>query len=387
MTRIKRHQRYLSLAALLALPAVTDLQAATLATSFYGSTQDGRHVNLYTMTSARGVTVKFISYGGRLTEILAPDRKGDIADVILGFPSMRDYETKDKEGGFYFGALIGRYANRIAGGHFTLDGQQYTLAINNPPNSLHGGVKGFDKYVWDVQPISTSGPSVSAKLSLTSPDGDEGYPGTLKVTVTYTLSDDNALTINYEATTDKDTVLNLTNHAYFNLAGAGSPDGVFPQILTVNADAYLPTDKTSIPLGPPEPVAKTPFDFRTPTPIGAHIRADHPQILLARGYDHSWVLNKSGDTSAPQLAAVAVDPASGRTLECLTTEPGLQVYTSNFIDAQYAGIGGVYRQSDAFALETQHFPDSPNHPDYPTTELKPGQTFHSTTIFRFGVRQ
>lgn len=387
MTHIWRRKTGLALAAVLAIPVATQAQAAKLTTSPYGTTQDGKQVDLYTMTSARGVTVKFINYGGTLTEILAPDRKGHAADIVLGFPSLTDYETKDAEGGFYFGALIGRYANRIAKGHFTLDGHDYTLAVNNPPNSLHGGKKGFDKLVWDVQPTATSGHSVSAKLSLTSPDGDEGYPGALHVTVTYTLSDDNALTIHYEATTDKDTVLNLTNHAYFNLAGVGAQDGVLPQVLTVNADSYLKTDKTSIPLGKPAPVAGTPFDFRKPTAIGARIRTDNPQILLAHGYDHNWVLNKSGDPSKPQFAARAVDPASGRTLECLTTQPGIQVYMSNFIKGEYAGIGGVYRQSDAFALETQHYPDSPNHPNYPTTELKPGQTFNSTTIFRFGVQR
>ena len=374
----------LCLAALVAAAfAAPDARAATLTTTPFGATRDGKQVNQYTMTSARGVTVKFISYGGTLTEILAPDRKGRQADVILGFAKFADYDNNAADP--YFGALIGRYANRIARGHFTLDGHEYTLAINNPPNSLHGGKKGFDKQVWDAHPTATSGRTVSVRLSLTSPDGDEGYPGTLNVSVTYTLSDENALTINYEATTDKDTVLNLTNHAYFNLAGVGAPNGVFPQVLTINADAYLPTDSGSIPLGPAAPVAGTPFDFRTPTPIGAHIRTDNPQLLLAHGYDHNWVLNKSGDTTRPQLAARLADPASGRTLECLTTQPGVQVYTANFLKADLAGIGGIYRQTDAVTFETQHFPDSPNHPDYPTTELKPGQTFRSTTIFRFGV--
>ncbi len=359
--------------------------AATLSTEPFGTTADGKAVSLTTMTSAKGLVVKFMSYGGVVTQIMAPDRDGKLADVVLGFATLKEYETKSAEGGLYFGALVGRYANRIAKGRFSLDGQDYTLAINNPPNTLHGGLKGFDKQVWDVQPGATSGQSVSATLSLVSPDGDQGYPGTLRLTVTYTLDDDNAFTIRYQATTDKDTVLNLTNHSYFNLAGAGSEGGVFRQVLTVNADQYTPTDATSIPLGHSAPVEGTPFDFRQPTAIGARLRADDQQLIWAQGYDHNWVLNKQGDATQPQLAAHAFDPASGRTLDCLTTEPGVQIYTGNFLKGIYAGVGGVYRQTDAFTLETQHFPDSPNQPSFPTTELKPGQAFDSTTVFRFGV--
>jgi aldose 1-epimerase len=361
--------------------------AATLTTEPFGTTGDGKAVSLTTMSSANGLTVKFISYGGIITQILAPDRNGHPADIVLGFASLHDYETNSALGGLYFGALIGRYANRIAKGRFSLDGKDYTLAVNNPPNALHGGTKGFDKRVWDVTPVSTSGPSVSATLRYVSPDGEEGYPGTLKVAVTYKLDDDNTLSIHYQATTDKDTVVNLTNHSYFNLAGAGSPDGVAPQMLMINADTYTPIDHTSIPVGKNEPVHGTPFDFRKSTAIGARMRTDNQQLLWAQGYDHNWVLNKSGDARQPQLAAEAYDPVSGRTLQCLTTEPAVQFYTSNFLKGTYAGIGGIYRQTDAFTLETQHFPDSPNHPDFPTTELKPGQTFDSTTIFKFGVRR
>ena len=369
--------------ALAAIPAA----AATLSTAPFGTTSDGKAVSLTTMTSAHGVTVKFMSYGGTITEIVTPDRQGHPANIELGFSSLRDYESKGAEGGFYFGALVGRYANRIAKGHFSLYGQDYTLAINNPPNSLHGGLKGFDKQVWEVQPGAKSGRAVSAVLHLVSPDGDQGFPGKLDVSVTYTLSDDNAFTIQYKATTDKDTVLNLTNHAYFNLAGAGSANGVFQQMLMVNADQYTPTDKTSIPLGQNVSVAGTPFDFRKPTAIGARLRSDDEQLIWAQGYDHNWVLNKQGNAAMPQLAARAYDPATGRTLDCLTTEPGVQIYTANFLKGVYAGSGGVYRQTDAFTLETQHFPDSPNQPNFPTTELKPGQTFNSTTVFRFGVRK
>jgi aldose 1-epimerase len=374
------------LAGLLAAVA-TPAAAATLANAPFGTTVDGKAVSLTTMTSSHGLVVKFMSYGGIITQIFAPDRHGKTTDVVLGFATLHDYETKSAEGGLYFGALIGRYANRIAKGHFTLDGQDYTLAVNNSPNALHGGLKGFDKQVWDVAPGTASGHAVSATLHLTSPDGDQGYPGTLQVTVTYTLSDDNSFTIRYQATTDKDTVLNLTNHSYFNLAGVGSRNGVYDQVLQVDADQYTPTDSTSIPLGQNANVARTPFDFRKPTPIGAHIRDDDQQLVWAQGYDHNWVLNKTGDVSRPQLAATAYDPVSGRTLDCLTTEPGVQIYTSNFLKGAYAGNGGIYRQTDAFTLETQHFPDSPNHPNFPTTELKPGQTFDSTTIFRFGTRR
>ncbi len=368
-------------AGLAAAPAA----AATLSTTPFGATMDGRPVSLTTMTNDHGVVVKFISYGGIITAIMTPDRHGRTADIVLGFPTLAEYETKSAEGGLYFGALVGRYANRIAKGHFSLDGHEYTLPINNPPNALHGGLKGFDKQVWEVQPLVASGRSVSAVLRYTSPDGEEGYPGTMKLAVTYALTDDDTFSIHYQATTNKDTVLNLTNHSYFNLAGVGSPNGVLQQVLMVNADQYTPTDKTSIPLGQNVSVQGTPFDFRTPTAIGAHIRADDQQLIWAQGYDHNWVLNKQGDATGPQLAVRAYDPASGRTLECATTEPGVQIYTANFVKGIYAGNGGIYRQTDAFTLETQHFPDSPNQPGFPTTELKPGQAFDSTTLFRFGV--
>ena len=337
------------------------------------------------MAAASGVTLTFMSYGGTITSLVTPDRQGHGANVVLGFPTLRDYETKGAEGGLYFGAIIGRYTNFIAGAHFRLGASDYALAANARPNTIHGGDKGFDKQVWDVQPISTAGDSVSAQLTYVSPDGEEGYPGTLAVHVTYTLSESGAFTIHYEATTDKETVVNLTNHANFNLAGAGSPSGVFAQVLTVDADRYTPTDTEQIPLGTLTPVDGTPFDFRQPTPIGARIRDDDEQLALAQGYDQNWVLNKHGDPAEPQLAVHAYDPVSGRTLDCLTTEPGVQIYTANFLNGAYAGNGGRYRQTDAFTLETQHFPDSPNHPDFPSTELKPGTIYRSTTIFRFST--
>ncbi len=362
-------------------------RAASLTSAPFGRTRSGQAVTRYTMTSAAGVRVQFISYGGIVTDIVTPDRRGRPGHIVLGFATLREYETKSAENELYFGALLGRYANWINRGRFTLDGKVYRLTLSDPPNTIHGGVKGFDKRVWQVQPLAAAGKSVAALLSYTSPGGEEGYPGTLKVRVTYTLSDDGAFAIHYSAVTDKDTVVNLSSHMNFNLAGAGSPGGVLSQKLTVNADKYLPLDQSQIPLGRLDPVAGTPFDFRVPTAIGAHIHDKNAQIAIAGGYDQYWVLNKRGDPAQPQLAVHAVDPESGRTLDCLTTQPGVQIYTAGSFDGTVTGTGGRYRQFAAFTLETQHYPDSPNHPQFPTTELKPGQTYSSTTVFRFGVQK
>ncbi|GBQ66800.1 aldose 1-epimerase [Ameyamaea chiangmaiensis NBRC 103196] len=328
-----------------------------------------------------------MSWGGVVTKIETPDRHGKPADIVLGFPTLHDYETKSVDGGLYFGALVGRYANRIAKGQFTLDGQTYHLDINNPPNSLHGGNDGYNKRIWNVERLQNSGSIVSAVLKLSSPDGDQGYPGALDIAVTYSLGEDNSFRIDYSATTNKDTVLNLTNHSYFNLAGPGSPHGVLDQVMWVDADQYTPTDRTSIPFAENASVAGTPFDFRTPKAISRDLKVDNEQLLFAQGYDHNWVLNKHHGPDALEKATTLYDPASGRTLECDTTEPGVQIYTSNFVKGNYAGNGGIYRQTEGVTFETQHFPDSPNHPNFPTTELKPGQTFKSSTIFRFGVRR
>jgi len=368
------------------LVAATPAPAASLTGEPFGTTADGKPVTRYRMAASGGVIVEFMSYGGVVTAITTPDRQGHPANIVLGFPTLRDYETKSAEGGLYFGAILGRYTNFIAGGRFSLGGHVHTLALNSPPNTIHGGNKGFDKQVWQVQPVTSMGPTVGAQLSYTSAEGEEGYPGTLKVSVTYTLSDDGAFTIRYEAVTDRDTIVNLTNHSGFNLAGAGSPGGVLRQTLMVDADRYTPVDRSQIPLGPLAPVAGTPFDFRQPTAIGARIHVNNAQLAIARGYDQNWVLNKKGDISVPQLAVRAYDPESGRTLECLTTEPGVQIYTGGFLDGVTVGTGGRYGPGAEFTLETQHFPDSPNHPAYPTTELKPGQVYSNTTIFRFGVR-
>ncbi|HTU54316.1 MAG TPA: aldose epimerase family protein [Acetobacteraceae bacterium] len=345
----------------------------------FGTLPDGSAVTKYTMKNAHGLTVSFITLGGCITAIEAPDRTGHFADIVLGHHGLAGYGSNAP----YFGAIIGRYANRIAKGAFALDGRTYHLPINNGVNSLHGGTTGFHLQIWKVTPETVQN-GVAARLTYTSPDGEDGYPGTLDVTVTYTLEDSNALRIDYAATTDKPTVLNLTNHSYFNLRGNGSGSAL-GELVQINADRYTPTDATQIPTGEIAPVAGTPMDFRTPTPIEARIRSPFEQLLLAHGYDHNWVLNKPAP-GALAFAAEARDPATGRRLRVFTTEPGLQFYSGNYLDGTVLGSSDtLYRQGDGFALETQHYPDSPNHPHFPSTELKPGQTFRSTTIFRFST--
>lgn len=357
---------------------VPALRAQRVTRASFGRTADGRPVEIFTLSNARGMEVRAMSYGATIVSIRVPDRNGRFADVALGFDSLAPYETISP----YFGAVVGRYANRIARGRFTLDGRTYTLPLNNGPNSLHGGTVGFDKRAWAAEPF-THGDTVGVTFRYTSPDGEEGYPGTLHVRVTYALAPDDALAIRYEATTDKPTVVNLAQHTYFNLAGEGSGD-VLRQVMTIHADRYTPIDSTLIPTGELASVAGTPFDFRTPTAIGARIGAPNVQLERAGGYDHNFVLNRTGSGLA--LAARAEDPASGRTLEVWTTEPGLQFYTGNFLDGTIHGKDGhVYVHRGAFCLETQHFPDSPNHPAFPSTVLRPGGTFRSETVWRFGV--
>jgi aldose 1-epimerase len=357
---------------------------ASLVTQPFGITANGVPVTRYTMTSGHGVSVSFINYGGIVTDITTPDRTGRPAHVLLGLPTLRDYETTSARDELFFGALIGRYANYIAGGRFDLGGHTYEIPINNPPNTLHGGPEGFDKRIWTVQPLVTSGDEVGASLRYTSADGEEGFPGTLAVTVTYTLTLDGTFTIHYGAVTDRDTVVSMSSHLNFNLAGAGSGD-VLSQVLTVDADQFLPLDQTQIPLGSLAPVAGTPFDFRSPMPIGERIGNRNPQLAIIGGYDQYWVLDKQGDPTRPQHAVHAVDPASGRSIDVTTTEPGLQIYSGSVLNG-VNGIGGSYDRFGAFTLETHHFPDSPNHPSFPTTELRPGQRFDSTTAFRFGIQ-
>jgi aldose 1-epimerase len=345
----------------------------------FGKTGNGQAVEIYTLTNAQGVEMRVITYGGIITSLKVPDRHGQFGDVVLGFDTLDGY-LKDSP---YFGALIGRYGNRIAKGQFVLDGKTYTLATNNGPNHLHGGVKGFDKVVWNAVP-GENADGVSLTLTRTSPDGEEGYPGKLLVTVRYTLTDTNELAIEYRATTDKPTPVNLTQHSYFNLA-ADAGD-ILGHELTIHATKYTPVDNTLIPTGELAPVQGTPFDFQKSTAIGARIDTDNVQLKNGLGYDHNWVLDRSG----PGLRAAArlAEPKSGRTLEIATTEPGLQFYSGNFLDGTITGKGGrVYGRRTGLCLETQHYPDSPNHPDFPSTILQPGQTYSSRTVLTFTVQK
>jgi aldose 1-epimerase len=345
----------------------------------FGTTRDGNAVEIYTLTNAHGLEMRVISYGGIITSLKVPDRSGHLGDIVLGFDTIDGY-LKDPP---YFGALIGRYGNRIAKGQFTLDDKTFKLATNNGPNHLHGGVKGFDKVLWNVVP-GTDSNGVSVTLSRTSPDGEEGYPGNLQATVRYTLTDKNELSIDYRATTDKATPVNLTQHSYFNLAD-DSGDTLGHE-LTIHASRYTPVDDTLVPTGELAAVDGTPFDFRKATTIGARIATANAQLKSGGGYDHNWVLDRSG--SGLQPAARLVEPKSGRTLEVATTEPGLQFYSGNFLDGSITGKGGrVYRHRTGLCLETQHYPDSPNHPNFPSTILKPGQTYSSQTVFTFGVQK
>jgi aldose 1-epimerase len=344
----------------------------------FGTLADGKTVELFTLTNAHGLEAAIMTYGATVVSLRTPDRAGRLDDIVLGYPTLAGYLEKSP----YFGAIVGRYGNRIARGRFTLDGATYGLATNDGPNHLHGGVQGFDKVVWSAS-LSETETSAAVALSYTSPAGEEGYPGTLAVRVTYTLTDENELRVDYLATTDRATPVNLTQHSYFNLAGAGSGD-ILRHVLTIAADRYTPVDATLIPTGEIASVAGTPFDFRTPTAIGARIGQQDVQLERGRGYDHNWVLTRAGDSLA--LAARVTEPTSGRTLDVLTTEPGMQFYSGNFLDGTITGKDGrVYRHRYGFCLETQHFPDSPNHPNFPSTILRPGQEYRSTTVFKFSV--
>jgi aldose 1-epimerase len=342
----------------------------------FGKTDDGTAVELYVLTNNKGTTAKVMTYGAILTELHVPDKAGKTADVVLGFDDLKGYLG----GHPYFGSNVGRVANRIAKGKFTLDGKEYTLATNNGPNHLHGGKKGFDKVVWKAEDVTgKQGPAV--KFAYVSKDGEEGYPGTLTATVTYTLTDANELRIDYGATTDKATPVNLAHHSYFNLAGQGNGT-ILDHEITINADKYTPTDATLIPTGKLEPVEGTPLDFRKPTAIGKRIKEIKADPV---GYDHNFVLNR-GDVKGPSLAAKVREPKSGRVLEVLTTQPGVQFYTGNFLDGKLKGKGGVaYPQYGGFCLEAQHFPDSVNHPEFPSVILKPGQTYSQTTTYKFSA--
>lgn len=382
MTR--RTAGLLTFAAVALLPALFTLSCASnkkpviarqITHRPFGKTPEGEQVDLYTLTNAKGAEATISTYGGAIVSLKVPDRNGVMGDIVLGFDKFEDYLKPQP----YFGAIIGRYANRIAHGKFTLTGVDYTLAKNDGDNSLHGGIRGFDKRLWTAR----EGPLQALELSYVSPDREEGYPGTLSVTVTYTLTDNNELQLDYSATTDKDTILNLTNHSYFNLAGQGEGD-VLSHRVTIYANRFTPVDKNLIPTGELRDVYNTPFDFTQAHEIGERIDSDDEQLVFGNGYDHNFVLNSGG--ASLEIVAKVTEPESGRVMEVLTTEPGLQFYTANHLDGTLTGKGGkTYRRRSAFCMETQHFPDSPNRPQFTRVILNPGVHYQSTTIYRFST--
>lgn len=375
---MNKHRTLLLVLLLLSYAVLTHAQATVTKAPF--GTADGQSIDLYTLRNVHGVEAKITNYGGILVSLKVPDRNGKFADVVLGFNDLDTY----LKGHPYFGALIGRYGNRIAKGRFTLNGVEYKLAVNNGENTLHGGLKGFDKVVWTGKEMKTkAGPAVA--LTYLSKDGEEGYPGNLNVRVVYTLTNNDEIKIEYSATTDKDTVINLTEHSYFNLAGEGNGD-ILNHLVTINGNRFLPTDAGSIPTGELRNVKGTPFDFLTAHKIGERINQDEEQLKLGNGYDHTWIIN--GRAGTLRLAATAYETTSGRTMQVWTTEPGVQFYTGNFLDGTLTGKSGkIYQRRYGFCFETQHYPDSPNHPAFPTTTLKKGATYKSTTIYRFGSRR
>ena len=367
------------------LPGMAAIASPTLAAdavrSQAGALADGTSIEAVTLKNDHGIEARIITYGATLQSLIAPDRDGKRAEVTLGYDDVATYESKPN----FFGVTVGRYANRIAGARFSLDGRVYDLTRSDGANSLHGGTRGFDKHNWRILSVS-SGPVARLVLGLTSPDGDQGYPGKLDVTVTYSLDEAGDLKIAYEAKTDKPTVVNMTNHAIFNLAGDGAPEGTSRHLLTIPAAAYTPVDATLIPTGEIKPVAGTVFDFRKPRLVAEGLRDGRdPQIVIGRGSDHNFVLDK-GLTAEPQLAARLEDPVSGRVLEVLTTEPGIQVYTGNFLDGTRTGRNGhVYRMGDGIAMEPQKFPDSPNHPSFPSARVDPGKPYRHVMIYRLST--
>lgn len=350
-----------------------------VAVESFGKTPEGQQVRLYTLTNAHGLKARIMTYGAIVVSLEVPDKGGKMGDIVLGYDNLDSYVKNSP----YFGAIVGRYGNRIGKGRFTLDGVTYDkLAINNGENHLHGGIKGFDKVVWTDEPVRRSN-AVGVKLSYLSKDGEEGYPGNLQATVTYTLTNDNELRIDYLATTDKATPVNLTHHGYWNLTG-GQRD-ILGHVLTLNADQCTPVDKGLIPTGDLLPVKGTVMDFTKPTPIGARIESDYEQLKFGGGYDHNWVLNKGGKDMT--LAARVYEPTSGRVMDVYTKEPGIQFYSGNFLDGTITGKGGtVYQHRWGLCLETQHYPDSPNKPNFPSTILRPGQKYETVTVYRFSTK-
>lgn len=374
--------RPLALAALaFALAAPSAACAGDADRTRFGTLADGSPVDMVTLTNAHGMRARILSYGAILQGVDVADRDGKIADVTLGYADMRGYLAAPN----YFGATVGRYANRIKAGRFTLDGKRYTLALNDKTNALHGGVRGFDKRVWRIVEVA-GGATPHVTLTYTSADGEEGYPGELQVAVTYTLSDANELTLDYRATTNKPTIVNITNHSFFNLGGEAAQRSIYDAVLTIPADTTTPVDATLIPTGSLRPVAGTPFDFRTPTVIGSRIRdASDPQIVFGQGYDENYVIARTL-SATPRLAARITDPVSGRTMEVLSNQPGVQLYTGNFLDGTAVGKSGhAYRQGDGIALEPQIFPDTPNQPALGSARLDPGQTYRNLIVYRFST--
>jgi aldose 1-epimerase len=352
--------------------------AGTISQAPFGKTTDGTPVEIYTLRNGHGMEARIMTYGGIVASLKVPDKNGKFSDVVLGYDNLDDYVKNNP----FFGALVGRYGNRIAKGKFTLGGKEYMLALNNAPNNLHGGPIGFDKRAWKVARADVGPEGPGLELTYLSKDGDQGFPGNLNVTAIYTLTDDNGLRLDYTATTDKATLCNLTQHSYFNLAGKGD---VLNHLAFINSDKFTPVDNTLIPTGELKPVAGTPFDFRTVTAIGARINADDEQIKFGSGYDHNWVVNKP--LGKLGLVARVTEPTTGRAMEVWSTEPGVQFYTGNFLDGSITGKGGwVYQRRNGFCFEPQHYPDSPNHPQFPSAELKPGQTYQNTIIYKFSIQ-
>lgn len=367
----------LCMATMAMLPLAAEADTATRAS--FGHTADGQNVDIVTLTNVHGMSARVMSYGASLQSLWVPDRHGKLADVVLGYDTLEGYLDRRQ----YFGATVGRYANRIAHGKFTLDGKAYSLTLNDGPNALHGGSKGLDRQVWKVVDVKP-GPTASVTLEYISPDGDQGYPGAVDIKATYTLSDDNQLKISYVATTDKPTIVNLSNHTYWNLAGEGSGT-VMDQVLTIPGSAITPVDASSIPNGDIVAVAGTPYDFRIGKPIGQDIRDGRSQqLLFGHGYDMNWVISRKEVEG--RMVARVMDPHSGRVMSLWSSKPGLQFYSGNFLDGTTVGKDHhIYRQGDAFVLEPQLFPDTPNHPDFGSARLAPGETYHNTIVYRFGT--